>query len=183
MGKVNVLIDGGVWLHALRLGGAENHRTTPPTGGSQSGLRCWCLHCEEPTFDGFGLGILVRTRGGIVGLDFCFQDTQGLSLGGKIMHGKHPPDSPAETADTAVPHSPPIPPTPSFPSFPPPPPSPSVPLIPPIAPVEAKQSQEPIQTAEELAFYAPSHMCLTILAIITFPPLGIPAAFFSYQVK
>lgn len=49
---------------------------------------------------------------------------------------------------------------------------------------QIKQPQKPTeQTPEELAFYAPDHKCLTILAIILFLPLGLPAAFFSYKVK
>uniref|UniRef100_A0A8C0L2L7 PMIS2 transmembrane protein n=1 Tax=Canis lupus dingo TaxID=286419 RepID=A0A8C0L2L7_CANLU len=37
------------------------------------------------------------------------------------------------------------------------------------------------QTPEELAFYAPNYIYLTILAVITFPPLGLLAVFFSYK--
>ncbi|KAM5207549.1 LOW QUALITY PROTEIN: transmembrane protein PMIS2 [Hipposideros larvatus] len=47
-----------------------------------------------------------------------------------------------------------------------------------------KQPEEhTAQTPEELAFYAPNHKCLTILAIILFLPLGLPAAFFSYKTQ
>ncbi|VFV40606.1 riken cdna 4930479m11 gene [Lynx pardinus] len=40
---------------------------------------------------------------------------------------------------------------------------------------------EKTQTPEELAFYAPNYLCLTILAVILFPPLGLIAIFFSYK--
>uniref|UniRef100_A0A8C4PFJ9 PMIS2 transmembrane protein n=1 Tax=Equus asinus asinus TaxID=83772 RepID=A0A8C4PFJ9_EQUAS len=43
------------------------------------------------------------------------------------------------------------------------------------------EEQEPKQTEEELAFYAPSYVCMTVLAVILFPPLGLPAIFFSYK--
>ncbi|XP_069406781.1 transmembrane protein PMIS2 [Ovis canadensis] len=39
------------------------------------------------------------------------------------------------------------------------------------------------QTREELLFYAPDYQCLTIAAIILFPPLGIPALVFSGKTK
>ncbi|XP_066206311.1 transmembrane protein PMIS2 [Saccopteryx leptura] len=41
--------------------------------------------------------------------------------------------------------------------------------------------QETKQTPEELAFYAPEYLCLTILAVILFFPLGLVAAYFSYK--
>uniref|UniRef100_A0A2K5KNE8 PMIS2 transmembrane protein n=1 Tax=Cercocebus atys TaxID=9531 RepID=A0A2K5KNE8_CERAT len=44
-----------------------------------------------------------------------------------------------------------------------------------------KEPQEPTQTAEELAFYAPNYLCLTIFAVLLFPPFGLPALYFSYQ--
>ncbi|XP_047565622.1 transmembrane protein PMIS2 [Lutra lutra] len=43
-----------------------------------------------------------------------------------------------------------------------------------------KPPKEP-QTPEELAFYAPNYLCLTILAILLFPPLGLIAVFFTYK--
>ncbi|ELK05781.1 hypothetical protein PAL_GLEAN10000942 [Pteropus alecto] len=46
---------------------------------------------------------------------------------------------------------------------------------------EAKEPEDPIQTPEELAFHAPTYLFLTILAVIMFPPLGLPAAFFCYK--
>ncbi|KAJ1073592.1 hypothetical protein K5549_021090, partial [Capra hircus] len=39
------------------------------------------------------------------------------------------------------------------------------------------------QTREELLFYAPDYLCLTIAAVILFPPLGIPALVFSGKTK
>ncbi|XP_055096031.1 transmembrane protein PMIS2 isoform X3 [Symphalangus syndactylus] len=50
------------------------------------------------------------------------------------------------------------------------------------APAEVpKEPQEPTQTPEELAFYAPNYLCLTIFAILLFPPFGLAALYFSYQ--
>ena len=83
-----------------------------------------------------------------------------LSLGGKIM-GQKP-------GDPAAPATPAAPANPADPAAP---------------PVEADKLQEPTQTVEELAFYAPNYKCLTILAIILFLPLGLLALFFSHQVK
>ncbi|XP_045428322.1 transmembrane protein PMIS2 [Pipistrellus kuhlii] len=40
---------------------------------------------------------------------------------------------------------------------------------------------KPTQTAEEVAFYAPNYICLTILAIICFFPLGCLAMYFSHK--
>uniref|UniRef100_A0A8C3VV80 PMIS2 transmembrane protein n=1 Tax=Catagonus wagneri TaxID=51154 RepID=A0A8C3VV80_9CETA len=37
----------------------------------------------------------------------------------------------------------------------------------------------PEQTPEEMSFYAPNYLCLSIVALIIFPPLGIPAIIFS----
>lgn len=51
------------------------------------------------------------------------------------------------------------------------------------ATTESKEPEDPIQTPEELAFHAPIYLGLTILAVIIFPPLGAPAAFFCYKVK
>lgn len=53
---------------------------------------------------------------------------------------------------------------------------------PPAAGAPEKPPEE-TQTPEELAFYAPNYLCLTILAVILFPPLGLIAIFFSYKVK
>nr|XP_054321500.1 transmembrane protein PMIS2 isoform X1 [Pongo pygmaeus] len=51
------------------------------------------------------------------------------------------------------------------------------------APAEVpKEPQQPTQTPEELAFYAPNHLCLTIFGILLFPPLGLAALYFSHQV-
>ncbi|XP_054321502.1 transmembrane protein PMIS2 isoform X2 [Pongo pygmaeus] len=50
------------------------------------------------------------------------------------------------------------------------------------APAEVpKEPQQPTQTPEELAFYAPNHLCLTIFGILLFPPLGLAALYFSHQ--
>ncbi|KAI2590403.1 transmembrane protein PMIS2 isoform 2 [Homo sapiens] len=50
------------------------------------------------------------------------------------------------------------------------------------APAEVPQEpQEPTQTPEELAFYAPNYLCLTIFAILLFPPFGLAALYFSYE--
>uniref|UniRef100_A0A2K6LZG0 PMIS2 transmembrane protein n=1 Tax=Rhinopithecus bieti TaxID=61621 RepID=A0A2K6LZG0_RHIBE len=50
------------------------------------------------------------------------------------------------------------------------------------APAEVpKEPQEPTQTPEELAFYAPNYLCLTIFAVLLFPPFGLAALYFSYQ--
>nr|KAF6411341.1 PMIS2 transmembrane protein [Rousettus aegyptiacus] len=49
------------------------------------------------------------------------------------------------------------------------------------ATTESKEQEDPIQTPEELAFHAPIYLGLTILAVIIFPPLGAPAAFFCYK--
>ncbi|XP_058530104.1 transmembrane protein PMIS2, partial [Ochotona princeps] len=38
--------------------------------------------------------------------------------------------------------------------------------------------EEEKQTPEELAFYAPNYLCLVILAIILFFPLGVAACYF-----
>ncbi|XP_075392791.1 transmembrane protein PMIS2 [Tenrec ecaudatus] len=46
-----------------------------------------------------------------------------------------------------------------------------------------KVRPEDLQTAEERDFYAPNYLYLTILSVILFFPLGIPAAFFCYQVQ
>ncbi|XP_045297199.1 transmembrane protein PMIS2 [Leopardus geoffroyi] len=51
---------------------------------------------------------------------------------------------------------------------------------PPAAGAPEKPPEE-TQTPEELAFYAPNYLCLTILAVILFPPLGLIAIFFSYK--
>uniref|UniRef100_A0A673VK35 PMIS2 transmembrane protein n=1 Tax=Suricata suricatta TaxID=37032 RepID=A0A673VK35_SURSU len=54
------------------------------------------------------------------------------------------------------------------------------------APPAADAPQKPLeerQTPEELAFYAPNYMCLTILAVIVFPPLGLIAIFFSHKTQ
>ncbi|XP_076989740.1 transmembrane protein PMIS2 [Tamandua tetradactyla] len=48
-------------------------------------------------------------------------------------------------------------------------------------PQEAKKSDEPTQTPEELAFYAPSYLVLTLIAVILFFPLGLIAVYFSYK--
>ncbi|XP_062966009.1 transmembrane protein PMIS2 [Cynocephalus volans] len=40
-------------------------------------------------------------------------------------------------------------------------------------------TEEPTQTPEELAFYAPNYGCLVIFAVILFPPLGLAAVYFS----
>ncbi|XP_070255020.1 transmembrane protein PMIS2 [Myotis yumanensis] len=46
---------------------------------------------------------------------------------------------------------------------------------------EDQKLPEPTQTAEELAFYAPNYICLTVLATICFFPLGLPAIYFSHK--
>lgn len=45
------------------------------------------------------------------------------------------------------------------------------------------EEDESTQTPEEIAFYAPSYITLTILALICFLPLGLLAVIFSYKVK
>nr|KAF6407744.1 PMIS2 transmembrane protein [Molossus molossus] len=45
----------------------------------------------------------------------------------------------------------------------------------------APPADESTQTPEEIAFYAPSYITLTILALICFFPLGLLAAIFSYK--
>ena len=114
----------------------------------------------------------VRTRGGIVGLVLCFQDTWDLSLGGKIMTPKQAPDAGAPPAAGAPPVA----------EAPPAAGAPPVAEAPPAA-EDSKKPPEITQTPEELAFYAPNYIYLTILAVITFPPLGLLAVFFSYKVK
>nr|XP_045011115.1 transmembrane protein PMIS2-like [Jaculus jaculus] len=39
------------------------------------------------------------------------------------------------------------------------------------------------QTPEELAFYAPDHFFLTVMAVILCPPLGLAALHFRSQIK
>uniref|UniRef100_A0A8C6FFW2 PMIS2 transmembrane protein n=1 Tax=Moschus moschiferus TaxID=68415 RepID=A0A8C6FFW2_MOSMO len=51
------------------------------------------------------------------------------------------------------------------------------------APYAGTKPPEITQTTEELLFYAPDYLCLTIVAIILFPPLGIPALLFSRKTK
>ncbi|XDA83277.1 hypothetical protein R6Z07F_013170 [Ovis aries] len=51
------------------------------------------------------------------------------------------------------------------------------------APGAEAQPPPGTQTREELLFYAPDYQCLTIAAIILFPPLGIPALVFSGKTK
>ncbi|XP_060254480.1 transmembrane protein PMIS2 [Ovis aries] len=51
------------------------------------------------------------------------------------------------------------------------------------APGAEAQPPPGTQTREELLFYAPDYQCLTIAAIILFPPLGIPALVFSGKVN
>ncbi|XP_045041319.1 transmembrane protein PMIS2 [Desmodus rotundus] len=70
---------------------------------------------------------------------------------------------------------------PGDPAAPATPAAPANPADPAAPPVEADKLQEPTQTVEELAFYAPNYKCLTILAIILFLPLGLLALFFSHQ--
>ncbi|XP_059521415.1 transmembrane protein PMIS2 [Myotis daubentonii] len=48
-----------------------------------------------------------------------------------------------------------------------------------VPPGEDQKLPEPTQTAEELEFYAPNYICLTILATICFFPLGCLAIYFS----
>ncbi|KAB0347835.1 hypothetical protein FD754_012692 [Muntiacus muntjak] len=57
---------------------------------------------------------------------------------------------------------------------------PGAPGAPPGAPDAA--APEVKQTKEELLFYAPEYTCLTVVALILFPPLGIPALVFSGKV-
>lgn len=52
-----------------------------------------------------------------------------------------------------------------------------------VPPGEDQKLPEPTQTAEELEFYAPNYIWLTILATICFFPLGCLAIYFSYKVK
>lgn len=52
-----------------------------------------------------------------------------------------------------------------------------------VPPGEDQKLPEPTQTAEELEFYAPNYLCLTILAIICFFPLGCVALYYSQKVK
>ena len=57
---------------------------------------------------------------------------------------------------------------------------------PPAAPGQpGAEAQPPVitQTREELLFYAPDYLCLTIVAVILFPPLGIPALIFCVKVN
>lgn len=61
------------------------------------------------------------------------------------------------------------------------PPAPGAPLAPGAPPDEAKP-QGPVQTPEELAFHAPDYLCMTIIGILLFPPLGLPAGFFCHKV-
>ncbi|KAM4825214.1 transmembrane protein PMIS2 [Thomomys bottae] len=50
----------------------------------------------------------------------------------------------------------------------------------PTNPIESpKETTESLQMPEELAFYAPNYICLTVFAVIFFPPLGLAAAYFS----
>uniref|UniRef100_A0A8C6ASV8 Uncharacterized protein n=1 Tax=Monodon monoceros TaxID=40151 RepID=A0A8C6ASV8_MONMO len=37
------------------------------------------------------------------------------------------------------------------------------------------EPQGSVQTPEELAFHAPDYLCMTIIGILLFPPLGLPA--------
>ena len=63
---------------------------------------------------------------------------------------------------------------------------PPAPGQPPAAPGEpGAEAQPPVitQTKEELLFYAPDYLCLTIVAVILFPPLGITALVFSVKVN
>ncbi|KAM8963284.1 transmembrane protein PMIS2 [Lycaon pictus] len=124
----------------------------------------------------------VRTRGGIVGLVLCFQDTWDLSLGGKIMTPKQAPDAGAPPAAGAPPTAgaPPAAGAPPVAEAPPAAGAPPVAEAPPAA-EDSKKPPEITQTPEELAFYAPNYIYLTILAVITFPPLGLLAVFFSYK--
>ncbi|XP_065754416.1 transmembrane protein PMIS2 [Phocoena phocoena] len=62
------------------------------------------------------------------------------------------------------------------------PPTPGAPLAPGAPPDEAKP-QGPVQTPEELAFHAPDYLCMTIIGILLFPPLGLPAGFFCHKTK
>ncbi|ELK29279.1 Dual specificity protein phosphatase 7 [Myotis davidii] len=48
-----------------------------------------------------------------------------------------------------------------------------------VPPGEDQKLPEPTQTTEELEFYAPNYICLTILAIICFFPLGCLALYYS----
>ncbi|EHB13991.1 hypothetical protein GW7_18364, partial [Heterocephalus glaber] len=41
--------------------------------------------------------------------------------------------------------------------------------------------RSPKQTPEELAFYAPNYLCLTLLAIVFCPPLGLISVYFCYK--
>ncbi|DAA19794.1 TPA: hypothetical protein BOS_17344 [Bos taurus] len=61
---------------------------------------------------------------------------------------------------------------------------PPAPGQPPAAPGEpGAEAQPPVitQTKEELLFYAPDYLCLTLVAVILFPPLGITALVFSVK--
>ncbi|XP_070307965.1 transmembrane protein PMIS2 [Odocoileus virginianus] len=66
-----------------------------------------------------------------------------------------------------------------------PPPAPGAPPGAPGAPPGAPGAAAPEvqQTKEELLFYAPEYTCLTVVAFILFPPLGIPALVFSGKTK
>ncbi|XP_068383220.1 transmembrane protein PMIS2 [Eschrichtius robustus] len=63
--------------------------------------------------------------------------------------------------------------------------SPPAPVAPPApgAPPDEAKPQGPVQTPEELAFYAPDYLCMTVIGILLFPPLGLPAAFFCHKTK
>ncbi|XP_044788174.1 transmembrane protein PMIS2 [Bubalus bubalis] len=63
---------------------------------------------------------------------------------------------------------------------------PPAPGEPPAAPGQpGAEAQPPVitQTREELLFYAPDYLCLTIVAVILFPPLGIPALIFCVKTR
>ncbi|XP_053523571.1 transmembrane protein PMIS2 [Artibeus jamaicensis] len=85
---------------------------------------------------------------------------------------------PGDPADPAALDDPTTPATSAAPTAPKDPAAPAAPAAP---PVEAKEPEEPTQTTEELAFYAPNYIYLTILGIILFLPLGLLALYFSHQ--
>ncbi|XP_032105433.1 transmembrane protein PMIS2-like [Sapajus apella] len=94
------------------------------------------------------------------------------------------PAAPGAPAAAGAPAAPGVPAAPGDPAAAGAPAAPGAPADPgaPGAPAEAPQEpQEPTQTPEELAFYAPNHICLTIFAIFLFPPLGLAALYFSHQ--
>ncbi|XP_008247746.1 transmembrane protein PMIS2 [Oryctolagus cuniculus] len=87
------------------------------------------------------------------------------------------PAAPAAPADQPAPGAQPAPADQPAPGAPPAPGDQPAPGAPPAA----AEKKQPSQTKEELAFYAPNYLCMSIFAVLLFFPLGLAACYFSHK--